>query len=183
MTVFVKQSPFGPCFNTFNKKVILKVEAPDNLLGPYLTKKGKDSVEIHEKTGIPIGSIRKMRSGETKAVPAIELYKISLVTRDPIGVLLKEIYPGLKLLNTDKVISSNIKHDTTDLGKVIFSLADYNLNNLSHRTGIKRGRLNRLTKLDSTKIQSHELYLIEMASNKEPGELFISLFKEIKFNT
>jgi len=37
--------------------------------------------------------------------------------------------------------------------------------------------------LDSTKIQSHELYLIEIASNKEPGELFISLFKDLKLDT
>jgi hypothetical protein len=182
MTVFVGQSSFEPCFNTFNKNVILKVEAPDNLLGPYLTKKEKDSVDIHGKTGIPIGSIRKMRSGETKAIPAIELYKISLVTKDPIGVVLKEIYPSLKLVSTDKVISTNIKYDTTDLGKVIFSLEDYNLDILAYRTGIKRDRLHRLTKLDSTKIQSHELYLIEIASNKEPGELFITLFKGIKLD-
>ncbi|MBB3058275.1 hypothetical protein [Mucilaginibacter gotjawali] len=160
----------------------MKVEAPDNLLGPYLTNKGKDSVDIHGKTGIPIGSIRKMRSGETKAIPAIELYKISLVTKDAIGVVLKEIYPSLKLVQTDKVILTNIKSDTTDLGKVIMHLEDYNLDNLAYRTGIKRGRLQRLTKLDSTKILSHELYLIEMASNKEPGELFISLFADIKLH-
>ncbi len=160
----------------------MKVEAPGNLLGPYLTKKEKDSVDIHEKTGIPIGSIRKMRSGETRAIPAIELYKISLVTKDAIGVVLKEIYPVLKLASNDKFISNNIKSDTTDLGKVLFSLEDYNLDNLAHRTGIKRDRLHRLTKLDSTKVQSHELYLIEIASNKEPGELFVKLFKNIKLS-
>lgn len=182
MTVLIEQSSFEPCFDTFNKNVILKVEAPDNLLGPYLTKKQKDSVGIHEKTGIPIGSIRKMRSGETKGIPAVELYKISLVTKDPIGVVLREIYPNLKLVRIDKLISNNIKPDTTDLGKVIFSLGDYNLDNLAHKTGIKRDRLNRLTKLDSTKILSHELYLIEIASDKEPGELFINLFKYLKLD-
>ncbi|WDF77076.1 hypothetical protein PQ469_24640 [Mucilaginibacter sp. KACC 22773] len=158
----------------------MKVEAPENLLGPYLTKKGKDSVEIHEKTGIPIGSIRKMRSGETKAIPAIELYKISLVTKDSISQVLNEVYPNLKLFSIDKIISTQIKADTTDLGKVIFSLEDYDLYNLAHKTGIKKDRLRRLTKLDSSKIQSHELYLIEMASDKEAGELFANLFKNIR---
>lgn len=171
------------CFNTFNEIVPLKVEAPDNLLGPYLTKKEKDSVDINERTGIPIGSIRKMRSGETKAIPAIELYKISLATKDAIGMVLKEIYPSLKLTQTDKIIPTSIKPDTSDLGQVILQLEDYNLDNLSYRTGIKRGRLLRLTKLDSTKILSHELYLIEMASNKEAGTLFCSLFKDVKLNS
>jgi DNA-binding Xre family transcriptional regulator len=157
----------------------MKVEAPENLLGPYLTKKGKDSVEICEKTGIPIGSIRKMRSGETKAIPAIELYKISLVTKDSISNVLKEVYKNLKLNATNKVISTHIKADTTELGKVIFALEDYDLNNLAYRTGIKRDRLHRLTKLDTSKIQSHELYLIEMASDKETGELFANLFKDV----
>ncbi|HEK19363.1 MAG: hypothetical protein C0191_00370 [Mucilaginibacter sp.] len=157
----------------------MKEEAPDNLLGPYLTKKGKDSVDINKETGIPIGSIRKMRTGETKAIPAIELYKISKATKDAIHVVLNEVYPSLRLNKTDKFISSNIKSHTTDLGKLIFSLEDYNLDNLAHRTGIKRGRLQRLTKLDSSKILSHELYLIEMASDKNVGELFELLFNNI----
>ncbi|WP_348082758.1 hypothetical protein [Mucilaginibacter sp.] len=157
----------------------MKLEAPDNFLGPYLTKKGKDSVEISEITGIPINSVRKMRSGETKAIPAIELYKISLFTKDLINQLLKEVYPNLKLDSIDKVVSSKIRADSTELGKIIFSLEDYDLSNLAYKTGIERDRLLRLTKLDSSKIQSHELYLIELASDKEPGELFANLFKDV----
>lgn len=157
----------------------MKIDAPENLLGPYLTKKKKDSIEIHEKTKIPINSIRKMRSGETKAIPAIELYKISLAIENTIGAVLKEVFPSLNLINKTISVSKNIKADTTDLGKMIFSLENYNLDDLAHRTGIKRDRLLRLTKLDSTKIQSHELYLIEMASNKQAGELFAILFENV----
>jgi hypothetical protein len=182
MIVLAMYSSFRGCFNTFNKKVVLKLEAPENFLGPYLTKKEKDSVEISEITGIPINSVRKMRSGETRAIPAIELYKISLFTKDSINQVLKEVYPNLKLDSIDKIVSPKIKTDSTELGKVIFSLEDYDLNNLAYKTGIGRGRLLRLTKLDSSKIQSHELYLIELASDKEPGELFANLFKDIKLN-
>jgi hypothetical protein len=122
----------------------------------------------------------KCEAAKQKQFPAIELYKIALFTRDAIGLVLREIYPNLRLVNTDKVSLSTRKSDYSDLGKMIFSLEDYNLDNLAFRTGIKRDRLQRLTKLDSTKIQSHELYLIEIASNKQPGELFMCLFKDVK---
>jgi len=165
---------------------ILKVEAPDNNLGPYLTKRLKgqreDSTDIAKATGIHVETIRKMRNGITKSIPAIESLKIALFVGDPIEVYLKEVYPTLNLKNTDKPISKNIKSDTSPTGNLIFSLEDYNLDILAHKTGIKRDRLQRLTKLGIDRIETYELALIEMAADKETGELFKILFKDIVLN-
>lgn len=98
------------------------------------------------------------------------------MTKDDIGVVLTKVYPNLKLVKTDKPVSNNVKPDTCDVGSVIFSLEEYNLDILSYRTGIKRDRLLRLTKLDRSKIQSHELNLIEMAANQTLGTLFKKLY-------
>lgn len=161
----------------------MKVEAPKNNLGPYLTKrlkdKDQDSTDISEATGIPLASVRNMRSGTVKSIPAIESYKIALFVGDPIEVYLKEVYPNLRLQHTDKPLSKNIKDDTSPTGKLIFSLEGYNLDTLAYRTGIKRDRLYRLTKLGIDRIETYELALIEMAADKEPGELFKVLFKGV----
>lgn len=161
----------------------MRIDAPDNSLGPYLTNKGLDSIEIHFKTGIPVGSIRKMRSGETKAIPGGELYLISLIAKDEIEIVLQKVYPNLKLVKTDKLLHNNVKADTSEVGKMLFSLEEYNLDILAYRTGIKRDRLLRLTKLSPDKIQSHELYLIELGSNQQSGTLFRRLFKNLQLNS
>jgi len=162
----------------------LKVEAPDNNLGPYLTKKLKgqkeDSTDIAKATGIHVETIRKMRNGITKSLPAVESYKIALFVKDSIEIYLKEVYPNLVLQYTDKPISRNVKDGTSDIGKLIFGLEDYNLDILAYKTGIKRDRLQRLTKLGVDRIETYELALIEMAADKETGELFKVLFKGIK---
>jgi len=177
--------PLFSISHTFNKKSLsLKVEAPDNNLGPYLAKRLKnkdlDSTDISDSTGIAIASIRNMRNGTVKSILAIESYRIALFVGDPIEKYLKGVYPNLKLKNLDKPISKNIKPDTSPTGKLIFSLEDYNLDILAHRTGIKRDRLQRLTKLGIERIETYELALIEMAADKETGELFKVLFKEVK---
>jgi len=164
----------------------LKVEAPDNNLGPYLAKRLKnkdiDSTDISDATGIAIASIRNMRNGTVKSILAIESFKIALFVGDPIEVYLNEVYPDLTLKNTDKPISKNIKPDTSPTGKLIFSLEDYNLDILAYKTGIKRDRLSRLTKLGIDRIETYELALIEMAADKERGQLFKVLFKGIGLN-
>ena len=162
----------------------MKVEAPDNNLGPYLAKRLKgqkeDSTDIAKATDIHVETVRKMRSGITKSIPAIESYKIALFVGDPIDVYLKEVYPKLKLKNTEKPTSKNINDKTSPTGKLIFSLEDYNLDILAHKTGITRGRLQRLTKLGIDLIETYELALIEMAADKETGDLFKVLFKGVK---
>jgi len=162
----------------------LKVEAPNNNLGSYLAKRLKnkdlDSTDISDATGIAIASMRNMRSGAVKSIPAVDSHKIALFVGAPIEVYLKEVYPDLKLKNVDKPISKNINDKTSPTGKLIFSLEDYNLDILAHKTGITRGRLQRLTKLGIDVIQTHELALIEMAADKETGELFKTLFKGVK---
>ena len=76
----------------------------------------------------------------------------------------------------------NINDKTSPTGKLIFSLEDYNLDILAHKTGITRGRLQRLTKLGIDLIETYELALIEMAADKETGELFKALFKGVKLS-
>ncbi|WP_036603069.1 hypothetical protein [Olivibacter sitiensis] len=78
---------------------------------------------------------------------------------------------------TEKSLSKNIREDTSETGKLVSSLEGFNLDILSYRTGIKRDRLYRLTKLGIDKIETYELALIEMAADKESGELFKVLFK------
>lgn len=162
----------------------MKVEAPDNRLGPYLAKRLKnrdlDSTDISDSTDIAIASVRNMRNGTVKSILAIESYKIALFVGDPIDVYLKEVYPNLKLKNTEKPTSKNINDKTSPTGKLIFSLEDYNLDVLAHKTGITRGRLQRLTKLGVDLIETYELALIEMAADKEAGDLFKVLFKGVK---
>lgn len=184
MTRKLPPSPSKRTFKLWKAFKILKVEAPDNNLGPYLVKKLKgqkeDSTDIASATGIHVETVRKLRNGTTKSLPAIESYKIALFVDDPIGVYLKEVYPDLKLKNTEKPISRNINDKTSPTGELIFSLEDYNLDILAHKTGIKRDRLSRLTKLGIERIETYELALIEMAADKESGELFKVLFKSVK---
>lgn len=161
----------------------MKADVPDNFLGPYLTNQKIDSIDVYAKARIPVSDVRKMRSLKIESIPAMRLYLISLITPDSIGMLLPKIYPNLKLANIGKPISRNIKKDTSEVGNLIFSIEEYDLDILSHRTGIKRDRLLRLTKLDRTKIDAHELYLIEMASDKKPGILFEALYKDLALNT
>src|SRR5690606_9513348 len=113
------------------------------------------STDIAKATNIHVETIRKMRNGITKSIPAIESLKIALFVGDPIEIYLKEVYPELKLKNTDNPISKNIKSDTSPTGKLIFSLENYNLDILAHRTGIKRDRLQRLTKLGIDRIETY----------------------------
>lgn len=175
-----------PYFYDSNTNRVLKIEAPENSLGPYLTRKlkdkGQDSTDISTVTGIHVETIRKMRNGTTKSLPAVESWKLALFVGDPITVYLNEVYPKLVLQHTDKPVSKNIKDDTSPTGRLIFSLENYNLDILAHKTGIKRDRLQRLTKLGIDRIETYELALIEMAADKERGELFKVLFKEVKLN-
>lgn len=103
-----------------------------------------------------------------------------MVTLEPIGGVLKKVYPNLELINKGKPVSRNITQKTSETGKIIFSLEDFNLDIIAYRSGLKRDRLQRLAKLEPEKINAHELYLIEMAAEREPGSLFVELFGDLK---
>lgn len=51
---------------------------------------------------------------------------------------------------------------------------------VSRRTGISKSRLSQLTSNKSTKLRADELYLIALAIDADPGEVFKQLFSELK---
>ncbi len=98
-------------------------------------------------------------------------------------VVLKQVYPNLKLVNSDNPLSNKIKPSTTSIGKILFSLEEYTFEIISHKTGIKINRLRNLATKETTILLSHQLYLIELATDRKPGTLFNKLFENINLNT
>ncbi|NMH88066.1 MULTISPECIES: helix-turn-helix domain-containing protein [Flavobacteriaceae] len=51
---------------------------------------------------------------------------------------------------------------------------------VSRRTGISQARLSQLTSNESTKLRADELYLIALAIDIDPGEMFKEVFSDLK---
>lgn len=51
---------------------------------------------------------------------------------------------------------------------------------VSRRTGISQARLSQLSMNESTKLRADELYLIALAIDIDPGEMFKEIYKELK---
>lgn len=51
---------------------------------------------------------------------------------------------------------------------------------VSRRTGISQARLSQLSSNESTKLRADELYLIALAIDIHPGEIFMELYKDLK---
>lgn len=51
---------------------------------------------------------------------------------------------------------------------------------VSRRTGISQARLSQLSSNESTKLKADELYLIALAIDISPGEMFEEIFKDLK---
>lgn len=51
---------------------------------------------------------------------------------------------------------------------------------VSRKTGISKSRLSQLSSNESTKLRADELYLIALAIDIDPGEIFKDLFKELQ---
>jgi len=51
---------------------------------------------------------------------------------------------------------------------------------VSRRTGISQARLSQLTSNESTKLRADELYLIALAIDIDPGEMFKEVFSGLK---
>ncbi len=51
---------------------------------------------------------------------------------------------------------------------------------VSRRTGISQARLSQLSSNESTKLRADELYLIALAIDIAPGEMFEDIFKGLK---
>jgi len=51
---------------------------------------------------------------------------------------------------------------------------------VSKRTGISQARLSQLSLNESTKLRADELYLIALAIDVDPGEMFMELHQDLK---
>ena len=51
---------------------------------------------------------------------------------------------------------------------------------VSRRTGISKSRLSQLTSNDTTKLRADELYLIALAIDIDPCEVFKEIFSDLK---
>jgi len=63
----------------------------------------------------------------------------------------------------------------TDLG-LYLAKRTVNKAEVARRTGISKSRLTQLTSNESAKLRADELYLIALAINVDPGEMFKELF-------
>ena len=54
---------------------------------------------------------------------------------------------------------------------------------VSRRTGISQARLSQLSSNESTKLRADELYLIALAIDIDPGEMFKEIYKEMKLKS
>lgn len=67
----------------------------------------------------------------------------------------------------------------TDLG-LYLTKKSINKAEVSRRTGISKSRLSQLSGNDSSKLRADELYLIALAIDIAPGEMFEEIFKDLK---
>lgn len=148
---------------------------PSNNFGAYLTRLNIDSIDVANVTNIPVSDIRKMRSGEIKAIPA---YRANLISKFILGIqdFLINVYPNIELVTPDKPAINNDQY--SELGRSIMELEDNTPQIIAYKTGLDINRLKRLLKLPVEKINTHELYLIELSANIEIGLKFNELFGE-----
>ena len=69
----------------------------------------------------------------------------------------------------------------TDLG-LYLSRKSVNRSDVSRKTGISKTRLSELVNNNSTKLRADELYLIALAIDVDPCEVFKEVCKELKLN-
>ncbi|WP_134091333.1 hypothetical protein [Olivibacter sp. XZL3] len=169
---------------------------PSNELGAYLMSKDISDIVIYSKTNIAPSDLSKLKSGRTKRLAAIKLYLISLAVGDSISDTIKAVYPDLDLIPSDeqKRYYSDITKNRTELGKYLanYERVENTKEDISTKTGIEVVRLKYLTentddhslqKKRNPVLQAFELILIEKALEKERGEIFKHLFKDVKINT
>lgn len=67
----------------------------------------------------------------------------------------------------------------TELGKYL-SKKSGSKSGISKKTGISKSRISELTLNPSTHLRAWELYLIALALDLDPGEMFKEVFNELK---
>ena len=67
----------------------------------------------------------------------------------------------------------------TSLGKYL-ERKSINKAKVARRTGISKSRLSQLSSNETTKLRADELYLIALAIDNDPGEMFKEIFDNLK---
>jgi transcriptional regulator with XRE-family HTH domain len=70
----------------------------------------------------------------------------------------------------------------TELG-LYLSKKSINRSEVSRRTGISKTRLSELANNSSTKLRADELYLIALAIDIDPGEMFKEIYQDLRLES
>ena len=159
----------------------LKEKLPENNLGTYLTQLEIPNIEIYAKTGIPTVELSKLRSGRITRLSAKKLYFISLAAGKDIGDTLKEVFPTLAIADTKPVKSNSKKY--TEIGNYLNSIERDTIEAISRKTSITVSRLRDLKTKSNVIALAEELYSIELATNKNPGDLYKMMFANVRLNS
>lgn len=155
-------------------------KTPINNLGNFLTKRKIANIDIHAKTSIATVELSKLRNGLIKKISAKKLVLIVLSINEDIEKVIKEIYPDISLKNVENEVG---KTKLTSLGDFLGSVEANTLKTISSKTGISVTRLKILQTKETAIPLAHELYLIELATNQNPGSLFKRIYKDLELNS
>jgi transcriptional regulator with XRE-family HTH domain len=75
-----------------------------------------------------------------------------------------------------------ISDNMTELG-LYLSKKSINRSEVSRRTGISKTRLSELANNSSTKLRADELYLIALAIDIDPGEMFKEIYQDLRLES
>lgn len=159
----------------------MKEKLPENNLGTYLTRLEISNIEIYSKTGIPTVELSKLRSGRISRLSAKKLYLISLAIGKDIGYTLIEVFPNFAVS-----VAKPRKTDTkkyTEIGNYLNSIENDTIEVISNKTGITVSRLRDLKTKSKAIVLAEELYSLEIATSRNPGDLYKMIFASLKLNT
>ncbi|WP_316841982.1 hypothetical protein [Pedobacter gandavensis] len=162
----------------------MKKSADQNELGAYLANQSLKSTDICKITGLRAPDLSKLSSGITSRLPADTFYRIHRAINSDIVDMLTKVFPKTKL-NPDwqkRLKNKKLENTSTDLGFLLLN-EENSRAIISAKTGITVERLRDLSNKISSELLAEELYLIELAYNKTPGEFFTKLYKDLRLNT
>lgn len=147
----------------------------DIYIDKMLTKYQWSDKKLAKESGLSTGQISKLKSGKVKKLTAETFYRIINVFNDTIPNASKMIYPA----ETFTLQAYKVKERNT-FGKLMHNIevSKYSIQEISQKSGISEIRLNELYYRNGS-LEAYELILIEKAVNKNSGELFKELFKNL----
>lgn len=151
-------------------------------IGEYLYKLSQSNADLYYKTGISQARLSILRNTATAKLYAEELYLIALAINEVPGEMAKEMFRGLKLSNSSRPAEKIQDRNLTKFGLFIEEKSR-NQKAIQKKTGISENRLSILSnKLDS-RVLARELYLVALAMEIDPQEIWDYLFGHLEINS